>query len=338
MTPYELTQELGSMCHVLRKVKARGMDYSTSDNLKTSEVFRRRALLLQEIRTYFSSEGVTEVNTPVLSEFGSCEPALKNLSLNKGRRKYLRTSAESSLKQLLSHNLGDVYEIGPVFRDEEIGPFHLEEFTMLEWYRTNIELLALIEDVRCLLARCGYQDTIDIIRYAQLFEDASSLNPHNCDNSELVSCAIEKGVGLKECDLSDRALLLDAVYVSTVEPLLKSFGPVFITDYPKEHRAYARMSGTTEKVALRFELLIDGIEIANGYDEITESAEQKDRFNAENRLRERRGIEQIEPDAAWLDALSSGVPSVCGVALGLERLEMALWGISDIRILGINRY
>ena len=98
------------------------------------------------------------------------------------------------------------------------------------------------------------------------------------------------------------------------------------------------MSGTTEKVALRFELLIDGIEIANGYDEITESAEQKDRFNAENRLRERRGIEQIEPDAAWLDALSSGVPSVCGVALGLERLEMALWGISDIRSLGINRY
>ena len=191
-----MTQELGSMCHVLRKVKVRGMDYSKSDNLKTSEVFRRRALLLQEIRTYFSSEGVTEVTTPVLSEFGSCEPALKNLSLNKGRRKYLRTSAESSLKQLLSHNLGDVYEIGPVFRDEEIGPFHLEEFTMLEWYRTNIELLALIEDVRCLLARCGYQDTIDIMRYAQLFEDASGLNPHNCDNSELVSCAIEKGVGI----------------------------------------------------------------------------------------------------------------------------------------------
>ena len=141
---------------------------------------------------------------------------------------------------------------------------------------------------------------------------------------------------LKENDLSDRALLLDAVYVSSVEPLLKSFGPIFIIDYPEEHRAYARLSGTTETIALRFELIINGIEIANGYDEITESEEQKDRFNVENRLRKRRGLEQIELDRPWLDALASGVPSVCGVALGLERLEMILWGIPDIRSLKLN--
>ena len=312
------------------------MTDSEPNNITIGELFRRRAHLLEEIRTYFSSEGVTEVNTPILSGFGSCEPTLKNLSLNRGRRTYLRTSPESCLKQLLSQNLGDVYEIGPVFRDEENDPSHLDEFTMVEWYRTNIDLLALIADVRCLLARCGYHATIDTVTYAQLFQDASGLDPHNCDNSELVSCAVERGVYLKENDLSDRALLLDAVYVSSVEPLLKSFGPIFIIDYPKEHRAYARLSGTTETIALRFELIINGIEIANGYDEITESEEQKDRFNAENRLRKRRGLEQIELDRPWLDALSSGVPSVCGVALGLERLEMILWGIPDIRSLKLN--
>jgi lysyl-tRNA synthetase class 2 len=309
-----------------------------SDNTRIGDLFRRRAHLLQEIRTYFSSEEVTEVNTPILSAFGSCEPTLRNLTLNRSKRKYLRTSPESYLKQLLSQNIGDIYEIGPVFRDEEIGCIHLEEFTMVEWYRTNIDLLALIADVSRLLARCGYQTTIDVVTYAELFRHASGLDPHSCDNSELVSCASKRGVSLKEGDLNDRAFLLDAVYVSTVDPLLKSFKPVFIIDYPKEHRAYARLSRTDEAVALRFELIINGIEIANGYDEITESAEQKDRFNAENKLRKLRGLEQIELDTPWLAALSSGVPSVCGVALGLERLEMVLWEVEDIRKLSLNIY
>ncbi len=312
------------------------MPDSDSRSMTIGDLVRRRASLLQEIRTYFRSEGVTEVNTPILSKFGSCEPALKNLTLNRGKKKFLRTSPESYLKQLLSHNIGDIYEIGSVFRDEESGPLHLEEFTMVEWYRTKINLHALIDDVRRLLVSCGYQSTIDIVTYGELFDLASGLDPHNCDNSELVSVAIDGGVRLKKSDLNDRALLLDSVYVSTVEPLLKSFKPIFVIDYPKEHRAYARLSETTDAVALRFELIINGIEIANGYDEIIESGEQKDTFNAENNLREKRGLEQMELDAPWLDALASGMPAVCGVALGLERLAMVLWQIKNIRDISLN--
>ncbi len=291
---------------------------------------RLRARLLKAIRAHFNSEGVTEVTTPVLNEFGSCEPTIQNIKVTKGKKRFLRTSSESALKQILTLNIGDLFEIGPVFRDEEQSRTHLQEFTMVEWYRIDTDLFGLIADVKNLLKETGYLEPIAIVTYKDLFTAASGINPHNCTNEELGDCAIEGGLILESSDSKDKGFLLDAVYATKVEPYLKAHKPVFIVDYPIQHRAYARLSKDEDTTALRFELIINGIEIANGYDEIIDSNEQKERFEEENALRERRGLEPMVSDPFWLNALEIGIPRTCGVALGLERLQMILQQVDDI--------
>lgn len=298
------------------------------------ESLRLRGQLLQNIRSYFVNEGLTEVTTPILNKFGSCEPTIKNLMLSEGKRCYLRTSPESCLKQLLAQDVGDIFEIGPAFRDEESTRLHLQEFTMIEWYRGNVELPELIYDVQKLLRACGYLEDIATISYGEIFFNASGLDPHDCTSAELAVCAKDKGVVLEDDDLDDKGLLLDAVYVSTVEPFLRSHNPVFLIEYPVEHRAYARLSDSYNQTARRFELVINGIEVANGYDEVIDATEQNFLFNSENATRERRGLEQIKPDILWLNALHSDISRMCGVALGLERLEMILKNVNHIRKTG----
>lgn len=275
------------------------------------------------IRSYFAAADVVEVATPSLLHWPTAEPTLSNLALARaGGRRFLRTSPESALKRLLAAGSGDVYEFGPAWRAEEAGRLHREEFTLVEWYRVGFDHHRLMDDVAALLAACGHARPLTRLRYAEVFAAVFGHDPHHASDAELAALAVAAGVAVPAD--ADRALLLDALYAARLEAELAQRGAVFLHDFPAELRAYARLSAGTPAVAERFELVVDGVELANGYHEITAADEQAACFAAENALRRRRGLPPVAPDADWLAALSSGMPACAGVALGFERLVMVL--------------
>ncbi|MEQ8231944.1 MAG: EF-P lysine aminoacylase EpmA [Gammaproteobacteria bacterium] len=291
----------------------------------------RRAALLARIREFFAARDVLEVSTPLLGAHATTEPTLSNLALARTTPpRYLRTSPESALKQLLAAGSGDVYELGPVFRAGEHGGRHREEFTLLEWYRTGLDHHALMDEVAALVVHCGYPAAPRPLAYAEVFAQALDLDPHTAPTEILAARVAQTPLALAPGDRSDRALLLDALYAHAVEPLLARAGAVLLYDFPAELRAYARLSVGAPPRAARFELVIDGVELANGYHEIVDAAEQAACFAQENALRARRSLATVEPDAAWLAALRTGMPDCAGVALGVERLLMVLDGHTDI--------
>ncbi|MCZ6893383.1 MAG: EF-P lysine aminoacylase EpmA [Gammaproteobacteria bacterium] len=299
----------------------------------TVERLRYRARLIAQMRDYFDASGACEVTTPVLSRFATSEPALDSLALEctpvPGRR-YLRTSPESAMKRLLAAGSGDIYQIGPVFRGGEAGRFHLPEFTMLEWYRRSFDHRQLMDDVEALLHSLGLNRPINRVSYAELWARHIGGDPHTITTARLADIANGKSTRLSPEDREDRSLLFDCIYVHRLEPALAVDGAVFLFDYPLELRAYARVSARGPRIAERFELIVDGTEIANGYHEITDVEEQRRCFEQDNALRMRRGRPKMNVDEDWLAALADGLPACAGVALGIERLIMVLTGVGDI--------
>ena len=299
----------------------------------TVEILRYRARLIAQMRDYFDASGACEVTTPVLSRFATSEPALNNLALECAPVpwcRYLRTSPESAMKQLLAAGSGDIYQIGPVFRGGEAGRFHLPEFNMLEWYRRDFDHRQLMDDVEALLDSLGLNRPIARVSYAELWARHIGGDPHAITTARLAEVAAGTSARLSPEDREDRSLLFDCIYAHSLEPALAVDGAVFLFDYPHELRAYARVSAREPRVAERFELLIDGTEIANGYHEITGVEEQRRCFEQDNVLRMRRGLPKVDVDADWLAALADGLPACAGVALGIERLIMGLTGVGDI--------
>lgn len=292
---------------------------------------KRRAALLASIRQFFAARAVLEVTTPVVVKTPSLEPSIRNFALGTSNAGgYLRTSPESALKRMLAAGFGDVYEIGPVFRHDEAGAKHTPEFTMLEWYRVDFDHHQLMDEVAALLAVLGMSGEPRRMTYAELFHQGFKRNPHEISDAALHQLAAEQGLALGADTELDRALCFDFLYVQCLEPLLLNEGAAFLFDYPRELRAYARLSETEPKVAKRFELIINGLEIANGYHEIVDANEQASCFAAEGETLRRRNEPSRAIDRAWLQALEAGMPACAGVAVGLERLLMALHGLDDI--------
>jgi lysyl-tRNA synthetase class 2 len=286
---------------------------------------RRRAELLSSIRQYFDFQKVLEVHTPVLNEYSTTEPSIENFVVkNAGKFRYLRTSPESSLKSLVALGVGDVFEVGPVFRREEESPIHLNEFTMLEWYRLGYDHKQLMTDVELLLRSCGAEFKFTHKSFLELFLDHVGLNPHLSSNLELSRAIVKFGLKVNDSEQKDRSYLLTCLFVVGVEPNLKSYGAIFLTEFPKELRAYARLSNDNYCSAERFELIINGVEVANGYHEVIDPEEQKRCFEVDNQTRVQRGLLPANLDENWISALESGVPPCSGVALGVERLQMVL--------------
>ena len=294
---------------------------------------RKRAELTAAVRGYFAEQGVFEVTTPVLSPYATAEPSLRNLALETSHdspRLFLRTSPESAMKCLLAAGSGDVYQLGPVFRGDEAGRLHLPEFTLLEWYRVDFDHHALMDDVQGLLSAAGFTKPVNRITYRALWERHVGANPHVLSTEDLAEIVGSTGFSLAARDTDDRAAFYDCIYAERLEPALANEGAVFIYDFPVELRAYARVSPDDARLAERFELIIDGIEVANGYHEIRDLDEQRWCFEQDNVLRAKRGLPIVEVDLAWLDALAHGFPACAGVALGIERLFMALHGTREI--------
>jgi lysyl-tRNA synthetase class 2 len=257
-----------------------------------------RSEMLYSIREFFHARGVIEVQTPCIDSCTVTEPAIESLSVP--GMGYLQTSPEYQLKRLLAAGAPSLYQLGPVFRAGEAGRLHNPEFTMLEWYRL------------------GYSDAELMVEVAELV--TAVLGP-----GETTTRSYAEVVGLS---LSATTVELDLRYAQGIEAL--GPGRVFVVDYPAEQAALARLRPEDASLAARFELCIDGVEVANGYWELTDSTELTERFETDLATRRQAGLELPEIDRLLLDAMHAGLPDCAGVALGVDRLLMLKLGADSL--------
>ena len=266
------------------------------ESLKNSiEILRLRAEVLRKIRQYFSEKEVLEVETPILSPFAVTDPDVHSIKVpNYG---YLHTSPEYAMKRLLCKGAPSIFQIAHVFRAGELGRYHNSEFSMLEWYRLNfdhIDLMAEVSELINLILGPGEYRTIPYkellgSRYEELKNDRSEL-----DLAFSLSCG-ELGAGR-----------------------------FYINDYPADQAVLSRIDPRDSTVACRFELVVDGVEIANGYWELQDVAEHKERFRKDLERRANDNAELLEVDQNFMRSLEVGLPDCAGVSIGLDRLLMLL--------------
>lgn len=291
------------------------------------DVMRKRAQLLAQIRSFMQARDILEVDTPVLDSAANPDPAIDSLTsivrfpdAVTGRTCYLHTSPEFAMKRLLAAGSGPIYQICKVFRDHECGRLHQPEFTLLEWYRPGFNHHELMDEIGALLVALQFKPP-DKTSYADAFLHTTGLDPHGAGLTELSNRAA--GLGL-DSGGGDRSLLLDLIFSHQVAPHLGTAGPQFIYDYPACQAALARIRNGQPAVAERFELFINGIEIANGFNELCDISEQYSRFMKDHERRRIRGQPELPVDRRLLAALAHGLPSCAGVALGLDRLLLVL--------------
>lgn len=294
------------------------------------EALKARAQMYQRIRQFFADRQVLEVETPVLSHAGVTDVHLASISANRhlaGKRHihYLQTSPEFAMKRLLASGSGPIYQICKVFRDDEHGRKHNSEFTMLEWYRPDFNLKDLMYETVDLLNVC-LQDRFEelrpvILSYKHAFEDRLDINPLKASTKELKDCAYRVGLNIDLGD--DRLAYMDLLFSHMVEPSLGFDTPVFLTDFPPEMASLAKIHADEdgELVASRFEVYIEGLELANAYDELIDADILRQRFNEDNQSRQQLGLTAMPIDEHLLAALPH-MPACSGIALGIDRLLM----------------
>jgi len=297
-----------------------------------------RARLLAQIRAFFHQQGVMEVETPVCSRSATTDPTIQSLVTRytgpgapSGVPLYLHTSPEFPMKRLLAAGSGPIYQLCKVFRDGESGRLHNPEFTLLEWYRPDFDHHRLMDEVEQLVQRVLPEaQPVRRISYRELFEQLLGLNPHDATAGQLRNLALQQGVpGIEQLELPHRDAWLDLLMTHCIEPALGA-GLCFVYDYPASQAALARVRPGDPPVAERFELYIDGIEVANGFHELADAAEQRRRFEQALQARSEAGQPLVPMDELLLAALARGLPDCAGVALGIDRLFMRAIGATHI--------
>ena len=290
-----------------------------------------RARLFADIRAYFAERGVLEVETPVLSRYGNADPNISKLRTDSLSPRYLRTSPEYAMKRLLAAGYRDIYEMGRVFRAGEQGRHHNPEFTLLEWYRTGMDYLELAAEVVDLVRSCGHgifdRWEVQQIDYRSLFVQHTGLDPLNCSESDLEDCAAERGI---VAGVLEGPEWLDLVMSEVIQAALPGECFTILYDYPPEQAALSRIRPGDPPLAERFEVYLGQTELANGYQELTDAGEQRQRFEREKQQCEARGEEAGPIDIGLIAALENGMPECSGVALGVDRLLMAILKLDDI--------
>lgn len=312
---------------------SRAFEWQPSASLSA---LKSRADQLAWVRGFFAQRGVLEVETPVLGRYGVTDPNLDGISANTTAVAggvaggWLQTSPEYHMKRLLAAGSGPIFQVSRVFRDGERGRRHNPEFSMLEWYRpgfTDGDLMAEVSDLVAGWLGCKPPE---VLAYGDAFRRFAGLDPFLTSDRELARCC-EQWLESEQAMALGRDGCLDLMMSYLVEPALAEYGPVFITGYPESQAALARVSERDGvRQAHRFELYIQGVELCNGYWELTDPAEQSRRFAADNRIRRQFGKPEMAVDSALLDAMKAGIPECAGVALGLDRLLMLKLGTSDI--------
>lgn len=295
------------------------------------ETLRARARLLARVRDFFDRHGLLEVNTPLLSAAAATDPALDSLAVEvrgAGQR-WLHTSPEFAMKRLLAAGSGDIWQICPVFRDGEQGRWHNPEFMLLEWYRLGFDERQLAGEVLSLIETLaeGYRDLApaQYITYREAFVRHAGIDPFAASDDEIAEAAMRVVTtgGPGHWQSSD---WLDLLGGAVVYPALGRGQLTVLTDYPADQAALARLRPGEPTVAARFEVFLDGVELANGFYELADTQEQRRRFEADLNRRRGAGMSLVAPDERLLSALECGLPDCAGVALGFDRLMALLLG------------
>ena len=302
------------------------------------DALRLRARLYASIRTFFAERDVLEVETPVLSQAGNTDPNIASFSLQFSgrtdgapRTRWLRTSPEYPLKRLLAAGLGDCYELGRVFRDGEAGGRHNPEFTMLEWYRVGWDHDRLIDEVAVLvqsaMALVGRVVAVQRASFRELYLQRLQVDPFTADATTLRAA-------LGDIDIDPHGLVrddwLDLLMTHRLQPAFEPDRLLAVYDYPASQCALARIRADQPPVAERFEIYLGPLELANGYHELGDAGEQRARFGRDLDIRRGRGTGMPPLDERFLTALHAGLPDCAGVALGIDRLLMAMTGSERI--------
>jgi len=302
--------------------------------------------MLARTRAFFERRQVMEVETPVLSAAGTTDVNIHSLSTRVAGQPgslYLHTSPEFPMKRLLAAGSGDIYQIARVFRDGESGRRHNPEFTMLEYYRLGMDHHRLMDEVQELMGELLGDGAEPLqcqrLTYREAFMQAVGLDPMVAGRQDLLDALARHQVELPGEPLTD-AQLSDLLMGTLVSPGLGRDQPCFVYDFPEDQAALARIRPGNPPVAERFELFYRGMELANGFHELCDADEQRQRFARDNLVRQELGLPTVPADENMLQALEQGLPACAGVAIGFDRLVMLAAGadqLSDVLAFAIMR-
>jgi lysyl-tRNA synthetase class 2 len=283
-----------------------------------------RAGMLARARAFFASRHILEVDCPLLSASASVDAHIDLIKATAcGQTHYLHSSPEYGMKRLLSEGIGDIYQLSHVFRDGEQGVKHNPEFMMAEWYRVNFSFKEMIEEtldfVRLFLGNLPGT----LISYRDAFKKFAEIDPYEVSGKDLKRRLSNHGIDAVHATNEDRDSLLNLLLGIIVEPHLGKDELCVLAYYPASQAALAKTCVQEgHKVAERFEIYYQGVELANGYHELADPIEQRQRLLEANQLRKMLGKENLPIDENFLAALEKGLPDCCGVAVGFDRLMM----------------
>ena len=299
----------------------------------TWENAQKRAQILLQIRRFFAERSVTEVETPALSlatvtdvhldAFECPYNFLSNSSAKQSTELYLQTSPEFHMKRLLASGYGCIFQMAKAFRHEEAGRYHNPEFTMLEWYRLGFDHFDLMQEVAELLKLTLGCAEPSLVTYQQLFINQIGLDPLITNREQLLAL-IEQKNKLSDWLIAehDIDILLQFIFSEIIEPCIGEEVPCFVYNFPKSQASLAKICPNDNRVAQRFECYYQGIELVNGFNELTDANDQLQRFQRDNMHRNELGLKENIIDENFISALTHGLPQCSGVALGIDRLIM----------------
>ena len=311
-----------------------------NNSLQLTGLLKLRTHTFAQLRAFFAARGVLEVDTPIAWPTGTPDPALASFATRytgpgapAGLPLYLHTSPEFPMKRLLAAGSGDIYQIGKVFRDGEAGRLHNPEFTLLEWYRLGFDHHDLMHEVAELVTTLAADHARlaapERLSYQQAFERYAGIDPHRAPAEEFADRARALGLAIDGLAL-DVEGWRDLLLTQAIEPQLGRGRLTFLYDFPASRAALARVRPGAPALASRFELYWEGLELANGFHELNDAAEQRQRFAHQCDRRARLGLPAVPIDEDFLAVLDR-LPDCAGVALGVDRLIMRLAGATELR-------
>lgn len=313
------------------------LELTTSPEVVTSKmtILRDRAHLLAQSRQFFAERQVLEVDCPMMTRYASVDAHIDLIPALYAKKDtcFLHSSPEYGMKRLLSSGIGDIYQLSHVFRDEECSPKHNPEFTMTEWYRIGFSFVEMVEEtfdyIRLFLGDLPSEQ----ISYREAFQKYAGIDYLSSSENDLLDYLKKQEIsvypGLEE---EGKDAILNLILGIIIEPQLGDERLLALTFYPSSQAALAKTTWRDdEQVSERFEVYYKGIELANGYHELANAKEQRNRLEDANLHRLRLQKEQLPIDEFFLSALQKGIPDCCGVAVGFDRLMMLRHKIKNIQ-------
>lgn len=293
------------------------------------QTLKKRAQFIADIRAFFAKRKVCEVFTPSISQATVTDVHLCSLQVSAQNTPplYLQTSPEFHMKRLLAYGMGDIYQICNAFRDDEQGKLHNIEFSLLEWYRLGFDHFQLMDEVDELLQTLLGSLPAKRLSYRQAFQQYLGIDPFNASDIQLNHCVECNGLQVLDLNIDEN---LQYLMSHCIEPQIAKDRPCIVYDFPPSQAALAKLRKDDVEVASRFEVYYQGVELANGFHELTDAKEQRARFEADLNLRSHKHQVLVPIDENFLASLDSGLPDCAGVALGIDRLFMLAEGLSCI--------